>query len=235
MNKNVLTICFKSLTFNHCHHFTDIFTEEQSSSIESMEQPSPRKACDTTEDHGTSNGDTFNDQDALEILDSCLRYTSSTPMSNTTAPAGINMITSVPTDPVVNEIHPLNMTTNHLMNGLIDSEQHTNIQTTREPDPLFAASSTDDTSISTPNPYSETTNGDANIDNISSDILPAGEEMLSIADITYNDIQQLDDWLSTGYQTDAIPYSPANKNTNRCKRITTILISYRIYYHINYA
>ena len=197
-----------------------------------MEQPSPRKACDTTEDHGTSNGDIFNDQDAFEIIDSCLRYTTSTPTSNTTVPAGMNMINSVPTDPLVNENHPLNMTTNDLMNGLIDGEQHTNIQNTHEPDPIFAARSTDDTSISTPNPYSETTNAGANIDNISSDILPAGEEILSIDDITYNDIQELDDWLSTGYQKDAIPYSPANKNANRCKRKTTILISYRIYYHI---
>ena len=196
-----------------------------------MEQPSPRKACDASEDLGTLDGDTFNDQDAFEIIDSCLRYTTSTPTSNTTAPAGMDSITSVTTDPLVNEIHPPNMTTNNLMNGLIDVEQHTNIQTTHEPDPLFAARSTDDTSISTPNPYSETINGDANIDNISSDILPAGEAMLSIDDITYNDIQELDDWLSTGYLKDAIPYSPANKNANRCKRITTILISHRIYYY----
>ena len=52
-------------------------------------------------------------------------------------------------------------------------------------------------------------------------------------DITYNDIQEfINQELSTGYQTDAIPYSPANKNANRCKRITTLLISYRTYYHI---
>ena len=185
-----------------------------------MEQTSPRKACDAAEDPCTSNGDNFDDHDVFEIVNDYLTNTTATPSPNTSVPDDINFNTLVPTDPLVDQNHPRNTTIHPFMNGVIDSEQNTNVPATHQPNPLFATRFVDDKSIATPDPFSETANNEADIDNISSDILPSGEEMLNMENITDNDIQEFHNWISSGYQKDAIPFS----SMNRCKRLIIIFV-----------
>ena len=191
-----------------------------------MEQTSPRKACDTAEDHCTLNGDTFNENDVLQIVNNDLTITT-TPTSDTMVPAGTNIVTSVTTDPHVNENHPPNMEIDPIMNGLLDSVQNTDVETALEPERSFSTRFSSEKMIATPNPLSEMENNDGNIDNVNSDLFRAGEEMPSIDDFTDNDIQELCNLILPGYQTDAIPFSPEIRNMNRCKSLIIILTSYQ--------